>query len=475
MMKKITLVAAAIFGSTLSSQAQGVNGVTEIITDFGGFWQSSATTVSAVKPDNSHDLLAFTLNGVRYSTGVDDDLLTTKGISFTKARYQALPLNTISGALTGNTKVGLGEFFDGVRNGASSPTPRRDIPYYLRDGRNGLNLGTGVANVPAGTLDLNISQVTSGSIGDGIPDILVTQFADPSSSQDSYQFLDENGNVLGGTVTVTFTNIPTVGRWTADFYEASSSPMTLQSGFTQTDRDLRLWSADLLAFNIKLEDVSRIRKFRILLSGSSDLAFVAYNTASATFVNPPLPVQLTSFVGEAAPAHTNLTWQTAQELNSAAFEVEASSDGRTFRTVGKVAAAGTSAQAHTYRYQHAATGTGTRFYRLRQVDVDGSSTYSSVLALSVKGAANSAVRVVAAPNPFRTSLQLRLSATEALPTSGSVQLTTLAGQTVYQQNISSLLTQAVVELPQLPRLPAGVYMAQVVLDGHTTFLKVVRE
>lgn len=475
MMRKITFVAVALAGTILSGKAQGVNGVTEIITDFGGFWQSSASSISAVKPDNSHDLLAFTLNGVRYSTGVDDNLLTERGIPFQQARYQALPLSTISGALTSNTKVGLGEFYDRVRNGPSSPPPRRDIPYYLRDGRNGLNLGTGVANVPAGTLDLNISEVALGSIGDGIPDILVTQFADPSGSQDKYQFLDAAGEVLGNTVTVTFTDIPPVGRWTADFYEASAATMTLQSGFTQTDRDLRLWSADLGAFNIKPEDVSRIRKFRILLSGSSDVAFVAYNTKTATFVNPPLPVQLTSFAGEAAPAHTNLTWQTAQELNSAAFEVEASSDGRTFRTVGRVAAAGTSAQAHTYRYQHAATGTGTRFYRLRQLDQDGSSTYSSVLTLQVKGATGAAVRVVAAPNPFSTSLQLRLGATDALPTSGSVQLTTLAGQTVYQQDISGLLTQPVLELPQLPRLPAGVYMAQVVLDGHSTFLKVVRE
>ncbi|WP_345600480.1 hypothetical protein, partial [Thermocatellispora tengchongensis] len=105
--------------------------------------------------------------------------------------------------------------------------------------------------------------------------------------------------------------------------------------------------------------------------------------------------------GQAAATYTDLTWHTAQELNSAAFEVEASQDGRTFRPVGQVAAACTSSQAHRYTYRHATTQSGIRYYRLRQVDQDGTNSYSAVLSLSPGRSAARSISVTAAPNPFR--------------------------------------------------------------------------
>ncbi|MCA8830042.1 T9SS type A sorting domain-containing protein [Hymenobacter pini] len=475
MLNKSFLLAAALVVGAADVRAQAVNNVTEVVTSFGGLWQSSATAKNPVKPNNSHDLLAFSLNGIRYSTGVDDALLSTNNLAFTAAQFKALPVLALSGTIGSNTKVGLGALYDNVANGASSPPPANDIPFYLRDGRNGLNLGTGAANVPSGTLDFSISEVVASALGDGTPDILVTQIADPAGSQDQYQFLDANNQVIGNTVTVTFTSIDPVGSWTADFYEASQRPMSLNAGFRQTDRDLRLWAADLSAFGITSANVTRIRKFRVLLSGNSDLAFVAYNAQTATFSNPPLPVTLTSFGGQATATYSDLTWNTAQEVNSEAFEVEASTDGRTFRTVGRVAAAGSSAQARRYAYRHFTTRTGTRYYRLRQLDLDGTSAYSSVVTLAPQRRAGTAT-VTAAPNPFHNKLELFVSSPDAAPTSATVTLTTLAGRTLYTHSFSGGLGQAaVLELPGLPALPAGLYLARVVLDGKLTVLKVEKK
>ncbi|WP_170172745.1 T9SS type A sorting domain-containing protein [Hymenobacter rigui] len=476
MLKKLTFLTAAILSSAVGARAQTVNNVTEVVTSFGGFWQSSVTAKSPTKPNNSHDLLAFSLNGVRYSTGVDDALLRTQNLVFTASEFKALPVLALSGNVGGNTKVGLGELYDNVANGASSPPPANDIPFYLRDGRNGLNLGTGAANVPSGTLDFTISDVVASSLGDGTPDILVTQIADPAGSQDQYQFLDANNQVIGNTVTVTFTNISPVGSWTADFYEASQRPMSLTAGFRQTDRDLRLWAADLSAFGITSSNVANIRKFRVLLSGNSDLAFVAYNTRTATFFNPPLPVTLTSFTGRATATGTELTWNTAQEVNSAAFEVEASQDGQTFRQIGQVAAAGSSTLPRHYSYRHATTYAGTRYYRLRQVDQDGTSSYTSVLTLRAGADQSRNISVTTAPNPFREKLQLVLSSLGTAPTQASVQLTNLTGRVVYTHDFSQELGQsAVLELTDLSALPAGLYLANVVVNGQLTVLKVIKE
>ncbi|WBA42840.1 T9SS type A sorting domain-containing protein [Hymenobacter canadensis] len=450
--------------------AQAVNNVTEIITDFGGFFQSATTAVNPTLPDNSHDLLAFTLNGTRYSTGVDDALLATRGLTFVAGQYAALPVSAIGTPVT-NTKVALGASFDGVPNGASNPVPANNIPFYLRDGRNGLNLGTGTANV-TGTLDLSISGLTATAVGDGIPDILVTQIADPSNSQDRYQFLDANGQVVGRAVDVAFNSIGVVANWTADFYEASQSPMTLAAGFTRTPRTMRLWSADLSAFGITAANAGSVRSFRIALSGSSDLAFVAYNRQTADFVNPPLPVVLSAFEGEAAATETFLTWQTAQEVNSAAFEVQTSTDGRTFRTVGRVQAAGASSQRRQYSYQHPTTQAGVRYYRLLQIDQDGTSTTSPVLALTAGRKTGQPLQVTAAPNPFGSQLVLTVAGAEAgQPT--TVELTTLAGRRVYQQDFPASAGQLLTL--ELAQLPAGMYLARVTVAGQTTVLKVVKQ
>jgi len=81
--------------------------------------------------------------------------------------------------VTSNTKLALGQLYDGVDNGASNPAPVNSLALYLTDGPNGLNLGTGIANLPKGDLTFRVTNINPAAIGDGIPDILVTQIADP--------------------------------------------------------------------------------------------------------------------------------------------------------------------------------------------------------------------------------------------------------------------------------------------------------
>ena len=120
----------------------------------------------------------------------------------------------------------------------------------------------------------------------------------------------------------------------------------------------------------------------------------------------PLPVELTSFTAEAeGPAAVRLAWATASERSSAYFAVERSRDGATFGSVGQVPAAGTCAAAHRYGLTDAALPAGaTRlYYRLRQVDQDGSFRYSPVRAV---GLAGEAAGLALFPNPARAAATL---------------------------------------------------------------------
>lgn len=99
-------------------------------------------------------------------------------------------------------------------------------------------------------------------------------------------------------------------------------------------------------------------------------------------VAAPLPVTLTDFTAVAQPAAVRVGWRTASERRSAYFAVERSRDGQTFREIGRVTAAGSSLQAHTYALLDAQPLAGAAYYRLRQVDADGSFAYSPVRIVS---------------------------------------------------------------------------------------------
>ncbi|WP_201981576.1 T9SS type A sorting domain-containing protein [Hymenobacter rubidus] len=114
------------------------------------------------------------------------------------------------------------------------------------------------------------------------------------------------------------------------------------------------------------------------------LGRLTLSTASAN----PLPVELVRFTAEPQGADALLRWATASEKNNDRFEVEASADGRTFRRIGLVPGHGSSAQPHDYQLVDPAIaryGTSLVYYRLRQVDTDGTFSYSPVRTVAVSG------------------------------------------------------------------------------------------
>ncbi|PSR55594.1 hypothetical protein AHMF7605_19820 [Adhaeribacter arboris] len=464
------------------AQTTSPQSVTEIVTDFDGFWQSSNTSLDATiaannvnptKPNNSHNLIAFTYRNARYSTAVNDGLLTTKGVTFIPGHYQALTGITLSGTITTNTKVGVGALYDGVAVGPSNPPPVRDLPLYLSDGINGLNLGTGIANVPVGpNLNFNMDNILPGAVGDGIPDILVTQIADPAGSADKYRFLNNSNVQVGNQITIPFAAIPITGKWVADFYEASTNPLTLTSGFTNTQRDIRVWAADFSDFGITSASVATVKTFQITLSGNSDVAFVAYNVNAFKY---PLPVELTFFKSNNINGQVLLTWETSSEHNSSYFEVETSTDGVKFTPIAQLPASGTTSTLQEYQYLHKTPFIGTNYYRLRQVDLNGTQKYSAIIAEKVTQISSAGWQIISTPNPFRNKLELQIAPPESGNGIAQIQLFSLDGHPLYEKSMNGLFQPTTIYLNDLPTLPSGMYLLKCYLNNHCTVLKIVRE
>lgn len=274
--------------AVFTSQVTNAQAVTEIITDYNGYWKSGVGNINPVKPENSHDLLSFTYNGVRYSTGVNDALLATNGETFSPQLFMALNMENMSGTPSQETYVGVGQLYDGVNNGPSSPPPFNSLPFYLTDGVQGLNIGTCATNIPVGYVSFQVTDVSPEAIGDGIPDILITQVAQPSGATDAYSFKDQNGVTVGNAINIVLNNITPVGNWMADFYKVTSNPMVIPAGFVNTERPIRLWAADFADFGITPANILNIDSFVINLKGTTDIAFIAYNFATAV-VTPLTP------------------------------------------------------------------------------------------------------------------------------------------------------------------------------------------
>ncbi|MEL7159157.1 MAG: T9SS type A sorting domain-containing protein [Bacteroidota bacterium] len=122
------------------------------------------------------------------------------------------------------------------------------------------------------------------------------------------------------------------------------------------------------------------------------------------FANPAaLPVSLTAFTATAEPKdRVRLHWTTSTETDNDRFLVEHSTDGITFTQVGAVAGAGSVLTEHRYTFLDEAPVPGRNYYRLRQVDFDGTFQLSEVRQVNIKGQG----QLVPYPNPAGDLLHL---------------------------------------------------------------------
>ena len=191
----------------------------------------------------------------------------------------------------------------------------------------------------------------------------------------------------------------------------------------------------------------------------------------------PLPVELTTFTAEAAGPAALLRWATASEKNSAYFAIEASSDGQAFRAVGKVAAHGTTAQPSTYEFRDASLlhyGSGTVYYRLRQVDADGATSFSPVrpVATGTRPAAASLV-ATAFPIPFTQTLTVQVRTTTVGP--ARLTLRDAWGRPLLQQTADLAIGLQEIEITKASQLTPGIYLLTVEQHGQVQQLRVSRE
>ena len=139
-----------------------------------------------------------------------------------------------------------------------------------------------------------------------------------------------------------------------------------------------------------------------------------------------LPVTLISFSGENKSDGTALTWKTSLEINNKGFEIERSSDAKTFETIGFIDGNGDTNENKTYEFLDSKPFAKT-YYRLKQIDWDGKFDYSRIISVKKDKAQLSVY-----PNPATKEIFV-----SGLDQEENIQIRNSMGRIILEQKINT--------------------------------------
>jgi hypothetical protein len=184
-----------------------------------------------------------------------------------------------------------------------------------------------------------------------------------------------------------------------------------------------------------------------------------------------VPVTFLSFEGEKQNDDVMLVWKTASEKNNNFFNLEVSSDGKSFTSIGKVRGAGNSNQVKTYNFKHEqaflthANGGGSLYYRLAQHDFDGTVNFTSIIHVRQDLKSSNYVQVF--PNP-NTGIFSMVS-DPSIKLQGGLKLYNRMGELVWQMNESAVTDKIDMNLD----LADGMYILQTMVNDTKVYVKIL--
>ena len=194
-------------------------------------------------------------------------------------------------------------------------------------------------------------------------------------------------------------------------------------------------------------------------------------TFGSTDPDSPLPITLLSFNAKLNNDLVDLTWKTAQEINNHYFVVEKTQDLEHFIEVGKIDGQGNSKEEHKYSLTDSEPFYGKSYYRLKQVDFDGTLTYSEVKMIDYTGPTFATLR--AYPNPLGVQdgdddLYIEvfgLKDTKIVP----LKMYNLQGQIIFEREYEVTNPGHLKEKVDLPNRPGpGIYILRAGSTLHLT-------
>ena len=183
-----------------------------------------------------------------------------------------------------------------------------------------------------------------------------------------------------------------------------------------------------------------------------------FRITTANSVATPLPVELVDFNASVTTDGIQLKWRTLTEINNDFFEVQRSKTGEQFTPLAKKKGAGTTTVPIQYNYLDTEAKEGKTYYRLKQVDFSGESTYSDIISVDYQQ--SDEFQMLVYPNPAQgKSFTLAVSGLGDLSTL-PVFVTDLIGRAVHSSNLNVINGSASGDF-FTENLPNGIYLIKV--------------
>lgn len=296
-------------------------------------------------------------------------------------------------------------------------------------------------------------------------------------------FLKDNGDYLTVgmncpvTPTTSSANLPVgvVQRWGNDWYvnktDVSSNNGNVTIYFDYTDYGVGgapgaassyvlLTRANTAAnFATVAVTSTSVSGSRVLFTlDASGISNGYYTIGTANNVTSPLPVELSRFQCSVEDeAHAYLSWTTLSEQNNSGFLVERSTDGFNYQAIAKVNGSGTSKQMKNYEYTDVKPLSGNLYYRLKQMNTDGTFKIYNPCFMNIEQAAEFSIF----PNPAGGYVDITLSSKDLTAT---VSLLHISQKLVMQQQFSNRVRLSTDDLED------GLYLVTV-NDGYSVITK----
>jgi hypothetical protein len=177
-----------------------------------------------------------------------------------------------------------------------------------------------------------------------------------------------------------------------------------------------------------------------------------------------LPVEFLNFTAQGTANGTKLFWATATEINNHYFQIEKSEDAVFFHEIGRVDGAGNSNMQMDYNYTDTENLNKKVYYRLRQVDFDGSVSYSQVITVD-QASASASIDYVFADDAALNMIVNTVS------TQSTLRVMNMAGQVVREITLNGS-TNHQLRLSK-SSLPKGLYLITLEDGQNRTVKKVV--
>jgi hypothetical protein len=185
--------------------------------------------------------------------------------------------------------------------------------------------------------------------------------------------------------------------------------------------------------------------------------------ARIEFTSAILGVTLTKFEAHPLSKNVELTWSTASEQQNDHFEVQRSTNGKTFSKIGTVKGQATTTVQHAYQLLDETPFAGINYYRLKQVDVNGQSELSKIVSVNML---NSDKTMSVYPNPVKDKVTIETNITGNY----SIELYDITGKLLQRHQA----TQPILQL-STSDLSSGVYMISVTSQAVQKTFKIVKQ